>query len=48
MSMADTERKFLDSASGILGRKANAMLDALKHFEDKGSIEEVAALLSAV
>lgn len=45
MTMADTERKFLDSAGDAFGGKSQAMLDALKHFDDKGAIEEVAALL---
>jgi 2-methylcitrate dehydratase PrpD len=48
MSMADTERKFLASASDTLGSEGNSLLDALKHFEEKGSIEEVVALLRGV
>lgn len=46
MSMADTERKFLDCAAERLSNKAPTLLDALLRFDEAGAIEEAAALLA--
>lgn len=48
MSMADTERKFLESTTAALGVRATTMLDALRRFDDKGAIAEVTALMKGI
>lgn len=48
MSMVATEDKFLESVVNELGSRSKTMLDALKSFEQRGAIEEVAKLLRSI